>query len=153
MGLGFFFICLASPPPKENAPAIYQDIIETIDTSKDLDSVMTNKQVILSIIGLLKIYYSGNDYISIAVREHLANVLAHVFKKFPRLWTISWMWTKTYSKRDMKSVKIHKLVDFARASSVDADEKPPGYYTKDACFNSFQALHFIDFSKKDAPEA
>lgn len=140
----FFFVCLASPPPKENAPAIYKDIIETIDTSKELDSVMTNRQVILSIIELLKIYYSGHDYISITVREHLTNVLAHVFKKFPCMWTMSWMWTKTYDRKTLRTVKVHKLKSFSKAEAVEADDKPPGYYTKDACFNSFQALHYID---------
>lgn len=141
----FFFVCLASPPPKENAPLLYKDIINIIDTSKELDAVMTNKQVVLSMIELLNVYNSRRDYTAIVVQQYLANILAHVFKKFPRLWTISWMWTKTYSKKTHKSMKVHKLRNFARASSVDAVEKPAGYYTKDACFNSFQALHYFDF--------
>lgn len=106
-----FFNCLAKIPAEKSA-MMFEDILNTLDSSDELNSVFTCKSVILNLISLT---YSKIKHDS---RQQLLNVLAHTFKKFPKLWTISWMWSKQHC---MHATKLHKLMFITKSGNESYD--------------------------------
>ena len=86
---------------------MYNDMLETIDDSDLLDDVFTNKQVLLSLSYAVS---SRLAYLDTAFSKKLFCILlAHVFKKFPELWMMSWMFAKHKDSRTKKWTKYHRL--------------------------------------------
>lgn len=87
---------------------LHEDLLNTVNNSAELDSIVTNKHVVLSLI------YSANSinltaFSSIDCEKMTKNFLAHVFKKFPSLWNMSWMWIKHKDFMTKKTTKVHRL--------------------------------------------
>lgn len=117
------FVTLAScywsrPTGEYGNRELLEDIIEAIDCSKDLDGVMTNKTVLLNIIHFTKsnLFFMYEEH----ARATLLNLLAHLFKKFPSLWTMQWMFSRFKDKRTMQMRRKHKLACWFCFSGQDS---------------------------------
>lgn len=116
------FVTLAScywtrPDGEYGNKELLEDMVEAIDGGKDLDGVLTNKMVLLNVIHCLK----SDLFVMYEVhaRATLLNLLAHLFKKFPSLWTMQWMFSRFKDKRTMKMRRKHKLASWFCVSGQD----------------------------------
>ena len=100
-------ISMVHSTSEPSTSTLYDDIIHTIDTTDLLDAVFTKKDILLSIMHFtnsqtaysITYYYKGTMLL----------LLAHVFKKFPDLWTMSWMIAKFKDKSTKQWTKYHRL--------------------------------------------
>ncbi len=121
-----------------NIKYLYDDIIESIDNSDVLDKIFTNKAIMLNII-YVSADYSGytNNY-----NYMIYKMLAHIFKKFPRLWQMNWMWSKYFDKTSYKWKKYHRLYLITK-HVVPLTEQFESNYTKTKKFyDDFQTAFY-----------
>lgn len=115
-------------PRSEDCAVMLDDVIKTIDEGAEMDRVVTNKTVVLSMMQTA----NAADVMQYHGSAGLMCVLAHAFNKFPDMWNMNWM----YSRRRLpggKTARVHKL-----ASSVPAAAcRPSGYFSSDAFRQDF----------------
>ena len=96
---------------------LLKDILQTIDEGTELDSIMTNKIVIKSILQIIDLdnaalnhikRNSTSEYGNILKYGGLLCVLAHIFNKFPDLWNVSWMFIR-HTTLNKKAIRTHRL--------------------------------------------
>ena len=83
-----------------NSKILLDDIIKTIQDNDLLDKIFTNKQVLNSLIQLVNHEYNNSaSAFGFAINVKILNVLAQLFKKFPELWNMNYMFKKFKGKR------------------------------------------------------
>lgn len=82
-----------------NAKILLEDIIKTIQTNDLLDKILTNKKVLNSLIHLINRNYHKSLFGFAIIDVKILNVLAQLFKKFPELWNMNYMFKKFKGKR------------------------------------------------------
>lgn len=104
--------------PCSNPERFAADLLKSFDETDELDRVLTDKAVVLSFIGLAETWRWDRWSL---------RVLAHVFDKFPRLWSVSWMWVRHGNPAKAGRTRSHVL-----AWSLDGLERPQKYWESDA---------------------
>ena len=86
------------------AAYLANNIFEEIDNSDHFDFVVSNKHIVQVFVEL------SNKF----MRGYCLKLLAHVFKKFPELWTMNFMWIR-HSGRP----RTHRLDGFTRGNTAE----------------------------------
>lgn len=92
---------------------LLDDIKYAIDNSTDFDKIMTDKQVVLSIIHVINCH---SAFFKKEMRIILCQLLGHIFKKFPKMWSLSWMFAKSKDYVNKKWIKYHRLAKITPCS-------------------------------------
>ena len=117
----------------ETRLALGYDILDAIDNSDRLDKIVTNKKILLSII-----YVTAYCKSFVIVRKSFnCQILAHVFKKWPKLWNMNWMWTKHFDKANKKFIKCHRLASLVKDKYPIGHKHSEHYFTGQTYFNDF----------------
>lgn len=83
----------------DNTQILLLDILNTIKTNSLLDKILTNKKILCCLIDLAnneKCFLNRGTAIT---NVKIYNILAQLFKKFPRLWNMSYMFKSFKGKR------------------------------------------------------
>lgn len=107
----------------ESARSLLADIYSTIDSGDELTAVFTNKTVVMNLIE----WAGMRSYMS----QGVYRALAHIFRRFPKLWTMNWMFVRHRGKGHAVS-RTHRL-----AGSMTSLRRPPGYFESDAFRQDF----------------
>ena len=100
-----------------------------------LDGILTKKNIILSMI-----YGINSCHLHLGtlfVQRRIAILLAHVFKKFPELWKMSWMFAKFKDNTTKKWTKYHRLGAYLSDIS-----KQYSYTHPNECYDKFIETYF-----------
>ena len=127
------------------------DIIQTIDNGPELDSIFTNKIVIKQILQIIDLgnarlikELNKNNFINLDILNNYAGllcILSHVFAKFPKLWTINWMFIR-HTTLQKKAIRTHRLKYFVPV----ALKRPAIYFESNAFMEDF--IHkYWDYKK------
>lgn len=109
---------------------LVKDIFDVLDRETTLDSIMSNKTIISNFIvwttTMKSEWYSFRP---------IFKLLAHVFKKFPELWTANFMWIRHGSKMLNKKgrARTHKL----EASLAQTSGRSDKYFNSRAFLDDF----------------
>ena len=77
--------------------ALFKAICKCVESSDLLDNILTDKEVMLATIAHTK--QCVEQYIGFTDKTGTSlDLIAIVFKKFPSLWNMSWMWSKCWKK-------------------------------------------------------
>ena len=107
------------------------------DEGKELDSVFSNKTVIMHFIEWLKQTNESSP--------GLLRVLAHVFKKFPEMWKMNWMFIR-HKGKNKKQARTHRLAEYVfRPTS-----RPDAYFASDALLSDFIYKYYSESSGRDS---
>ena len=115
--------------------SLYNDVIETVDSNDLLDGILTKKNIVLSMI-----YGINSCHLHLGtlfVQRRIAILLAHVFKKFPELWKMSWMFAKFKDNTTKKWTKYHRLGAYLSDIS-----KQYSYTHPNECYDKFIETYF-----------
>lgn len=82
-----------------NSKILLDDIIKTIQDNDLLDKIFTNKKVLNSLIQLVNREHNNSVFGFAIINVKILNVLAQLFKKFPELWNMNYMFKKFKGKR------------------------------------------------------
>lgn len=82
-----------------NSKILLDDIIKTIQDNDLLDKIFTNKKVLNGLIQLVNREYNNSAFGFAIINVKILNVLAQLFKKFPELWNMNYMFKKFKGKR------------------------------------------------------
>jgi hypothetical protein len=101
-----------------NSKILLEDIIKTIQTNDLLDKILTNKKVLNSLIQLVNRDYDNSVLGFAIINVKILNVLAQLFKKFPELWNMNYMF------KNFKGKRYHRLCTekVTRAYNLTKDE-------------------------------
>ena len=115
-------------------------MFDALDNGPALDKVLTDKAVVLSFVayagGLAGKPPSGVDAMPDAgFAEFVYSLLAHVFRKFPALWTMNWMFFRPRSG-PLRGVRVHRL-----AGAVDLRRRPE-YFASRAFLDDFVRKYY-----------
>ena len=125
-----------TPEDENSCREMLTDILETIDNGKILDSVVTDKVVVKSMLQLI-----GSSYYGIYDNFGLYCVLAHIFAKFPNMWNVSWMFIR-HAKPVRGRMRTHRLEHALPLMS----KRPAAYFESKAFMEDF--IHkYWDFSR------
>lgn len=130
--------------PGEDEPecrAMLDDILATLDNGTELDSVMTNKVVVKSMLQIIDTRCAeckGNETSSCA---GLLCVLAHTFAKFPKMWNVNWMYIR-HSSLKKKAIRTHRL-----AYLVPVAANRPAAYLESKAFMDDFVYRYWDYMK------
>lgn len=130
--------------PREEEPeccAMLDDILATIDNGSELDSVMTNKVVVKSMLQIIDTSCAeckGSEASSCA---GLLCVLAHTFAKFPKMWNVNWMYIRHTSPRK-KAIRTHRLAHLVPVAA----NRPAAYFESKAFMDDF-VYRYWDYMK------
>ena len=128
----FFFDFLGydirSGNSESTSKMLLDDILNTIETDSLMDNVITNKSIILTLV----MYTNGTLNCKPFDLKTLCLILAYVFKKFPDLWNMNWMWPKHYNRHKHKWERSHRLHKFVDSTDVfnSVDEFVSRHYVK-----------------------
>lgn len=113
----------------ESEKNLLEDIFKTLDEGEELDTVFSNKTIIMHFIDWLK----KSDKQSLGLFPFgVLRVLAHVFKKFPELWKMNWMFIR-HKGKNKKQVRTHRLAEYVFQPS----KRPDAYFVSDALRKDF----------------
>lgn len=94
----------AETPDDSPEKNLLEDMFRELDSGSRLDGVLTNRTVIMNLIEWL-----GAKGVDAPRRKYgLLRLLAHVFAKFPGLWTMNWMFVR-HRGRANAGRKTHRL--------------------------------------------
>lgn len=130
--------------PRSDEPeccAMLDDILATIDNGTELDSVMTNKVVVKSMLQIIDTRCDeckGNETSSCA---GLLCVLAHTFAKFPKMWNVNWMYIR-HSSLKKKAIRTHRLAHLVPVAA----NRPTAYLESKAFMDDF-IYRYWDYMK------
>ena len=113
--------------------AMLNDILATLDNGTELDSVMTNKVVVKSMLQIIDAYCAEckkSDETSSCAG--LLCVLAHTFAKFPKMWNVNWMYIRHTSLKK-KAIRTHRLAHLVPVSA----NRPAAYFESKAFMDDF----------------
>lgn len=114
--------------PNENR--LIEDVFDTLDNGTALDGVLTNKTVVLNLISWIE---RGKSRRIHAVREYgMLRLLAHVFRKFPSLWSMNWMFVRHTGKNSAKA-RTHRL----KHAMGSLASRPDRYFESKAYLEDF----------------
>lgn len=116
---------------------LYDDVIDTIDNNDMLDKILTNKAILLSIIQVAAEYGRHNNNYNYM----LYKMLAHIFKKFPKLWQMNWMWSKYFDKTTLKWTKYHRFYSITKYAA-GITEHSTDYTKKQKFYDDFQSAFY-----------
>lgn len=122
--------------------AMLDDILATIDNGTELDSVMTNKVVVKSMLQIIDTRCAeckGNETSSCA---GLLCVLAHTFAKFPKMWNVNWMYIR-HSSLKKKAIRTHRLAHLVPVAA----NRPAAYLESKAFMDDF-VYRYWDYMKR-----
>ena len=117
------------------------DILATLDNGTELDSVMTNKVVVKSMLQIIDARCAeckGSEASSCA---GLLCVLAHTFAKFPKMWNVNWMYIRHTSPRK-KAIRTHRLAYLVPVAA----NRPAAYFESKAFMDDF-VYRYWDYTK------
>lgn len=89
---------LSAHNKEKSSETLFLDIITTLKTNNILDNVFTNKQVLCSLISFTS-DKTFNNFGSAIAKIKIYGILAVLFKKFPKLWTMNYMYSGSGKKR------------------------------------------------------
>ena len=98
IGFEILFSNFAITQKIQNSKILLDDIIKTIQDNDLLDKIFTNKKVLNSLIHLVNID-NNSAFGFVIINVKILNVLAQLFKKFPELWNMNYMFKKFKGKR------------------------------------------------------
>lgn len=130
--------------PRKEEPeccAMLDDILATLDNGSELDSVMTNKVVVKSMLQIIDASCAeckGSEASSCA---GLLCVLAHTFAKFPKMWNVNWMYIRHTSPRK-KAIRTHRLAHLVPVAA----NRPAAYFESKAFMDDF-VYRYWDYMK------
>ena len=130
--------------PKTDEPeccAMLDDILATLDNGSELDSIMTNKVVVKSMLQIIDMRCAECKGSEISSCAGMLCVLAHIFAKFPKLWNVSWMYIRHTSLKK-KAVRTHRLAGFVSVSA----NRPAEYFESKAFMDDF-IYRYWDYAK------
>lgn len=90
--------------------ALFKAICRCVESSNLLDNILTDKEVMLAMIAHTKQcveqYMNSTDKTGTSL-----DLIVIVFKKFPSLWNMSWMWSKCQkkTKNNKQFYRKHRL--------------------------------------------
>lgn len=84
----------------DQAPDLFADMVDEVDNGKMLDGVLTNKTVVAHLIWWI------DDGRLNPLRVGALRLLAHVFKKFPAMWTMNWMFVRHPGKNKPRTHRM-----------------------------------------------
>lgn len=99
IGFEILFSNFAITQKIPNSKILLDDIIKTIQDNDLLDKIFTNKKVLNSLIHLVSREYNTSAVGYAITNVKMLNVLAQLFKKFPELWNMNYMFKKFNGKR------------------------------------------------------
>ena len=114
--------------PEKNLLA---DIFKTLDGEDTLDAALTNKTVILNFIEWAK---QTNERSPSVLR-----LLAHVFRKYPELWSMNWMFVRHRGK-NKRPARTHRLAGYV----FPQDKRPDSYFDSDALRDDFVYKYYSE---------
>ena len=77
--------------------ALFKAICKCVENSDLLDCILTDKEVMLAMIAHIK--QCTEQFVNVADHSGTSlDLIAIVFKKFPSMWNMSWMWSKCRKK-------------------------------------------------------
>ena len=119
---------------------LLDDIFDTLDSGNSLDGVFTDKTVIMNFISYPEIM-DPSDIVNpqpfIFVFVEIFSLLAHVFKKFPSMWKMNWMFVKKRSG-PRKGERFHRL-EFALP---ELSRRSREYFMSQAFYDDFIYAYF-----------
>jgi len=118
----------AAGGPDQEGSAMLDDILDTLDDGKELDAVMTSKVVVKSIIEIVSLYDVTPES-PVSGCGGLLCLLAHIFAKFPDMWTMSWM----FVRHRLTGRRAHRLAWLIPAAA----KRPPEYFESKAFMSDF----------------
>lgn len=130
--------------PRTDEPeccAMLDDILATLDSGTELDSVMTNKVVVKSMLQIIDMRCAeckGNETSSCA---GLLCVLAHTFAKFSKMWNVNWMYIRHTSLKK-KAIRTHRLAHLVPVAA----NRPAAYFESKAFMDDF-VYRYWDYMK------
>lgn len=125
-----------------NSLLLVQDIVETFNTTDMLDKIFASRQVVLSIIYVINSNSAAILNANVWSRNlqiELCTLLAHVFKKFPVMWNMSWMYAKFRDQKAKRWCKYHRLKSSVYVSSHRDPSDP--YYKSKRYYDDFMRLY------------
>ena len=131
----------ANPGEPVEELVMLNDIFKTLDDGNALDSVFTDKVVVLSFVEYLNFAYfhSKSPFMSKLELYGVFSLLAHVFKKFPDMWKMNWMFARKRSG-GKKGERVHRLAAiFAEESGLS---RPREYYISQAFYDDFVHMNY-----------
>ena len=120
----------------EPEKSLLEDVFRTLDEGKELDSVFSNKTVIMHFIEWLKQTNESSP--------GLLRVLAHVFKKFPEMWKMNWMFIR-HKGKNKKQARTHRLAEYVFSPT----SRPDAYFASDALLSDFIYKYYSESSGRD----
>lgn len=113
--------------------ALFKAICKCVESSDLLDSILTDKEVMLATIAHTK--NCVEQFVNFADHSGTSlDLIAIVFKKFPSLWNMSWMWSKCW-KKTKQGKKFYRKHRF-QFLFPNKDEK---FFTSKAYYEAFIA--------------
>lgn len=110
------------------------DVFDVIDHDSALDGVVTNRTVVSNFIDWAT--SSKVCYNSIPIYK----LLAHVFKKFPSIWSENFMWVKHNSRAIRKhgKARTHRL----EVALSSLGKRPVEYFASKAFLEDFISKYY-----------
>jgi len=130
--------------PRTDEPeccAMLDDILATLDNGTELDSVMTNKVVVKSMLQIIDTCCAERKGGETSSCAGLLCVLAHTFAKFPKMWNVSWMYIRHTSPRK-KAIRTHRLAYLVPVAA----NRPTAYFESKAFMDDF-VYRYWDYMK------
>lgn len=130
--------------PRTDEPeccAMLDDILATLDNGTELDSVMTNKVVVKSMLQIIDARCAECKGAEASSCAGLLCVLAHTFAKFPKMWNVNWMYIRHTSPRK-KAIRTHRLAHLVPVAA----NRPVAYFESKAFMDDF-VYRYWDYMK------
>ena len=130
--------------PREDEPeccAMLDDILATLDNGTELDSVMTNKVVVKSMLQIIDASCAECKGSEVSSCAGLLCVLAHTFVKFPKMWNVNWMYIRHTSPKK-KAIRTHRLAYLVPVAA----NRPAAYFESKAFMDDF-VYRYWDYIK------
>ena len=135
-------------PDEEETPEkdLLADIFDAIDNGDSLDKVFTDRTVVMNFISVLGAGL-GDDCKDDSeggwsFKTCACSLLAHVFRKFPALWRMNWMFMRKRSGPN-KGERVHRLAGMVPLVS----RRKPGYFVSQAFLDDFVHKYFNKWQK------
>lgn len=87
----------------DNTLTLLLDILNTIKTNNLLDKILTNRKILCCLVDLANNKRCFLDRGTALANVKIFNILAQLFKKFPRLWSMNYMF------KSFKGRRYHRL--------------------------------------------
>lgn len=130
--------------PRTDEPeccAMLDDILATLDNGTELDSVMTNKVVVKSMLQIIDACCAECKGAEVSLCAGLLCVLAHTFAKFPKMWNVNWMYIRHTSSKK-KAIRTHRLAHLVPVAA----NRPAAYFESKAFMDDF-VYRYWDYMK------